>query len=90
MLWKACLQILLEISIHLDAFQVHTIFSPKIFSCVIPRLYTKFQCLTMPGTGQKVCSGGGGGWVVFKAITRLSYYNVTTRLADLVGLCWLK
>ena len=21
---------------------------------------------------------------------RLSYYNVTTRLADLVGLCWLK
>ena len=23
-------------------------------------------------------------------ITRLSYYNVTTRLVDLVGLCWLK
>ena len=22
-------------------------------------------------------------------LTRLSYYNVTTRLADLVGLCWL-
>ena len=22
--------------------------------------------------------------------TRLSYYNVTTRLVDLVGLCWFK
>ena len=22
--------------------------------------------------------------------TRLSYYNVTTRLVDLIGLCWLK
>ena len=22
--------------------------------------------------------------------TRLSYYNVTTRLVDLVGLCWMK
>ena len=29
------------------------------------RLYTKFQCSTMPGTGQKVCGvvgGGCGGW----------------------------
>ena len=25
-----------------------------------------------------------------KYLTRLSYYNVTTRLVDLVGLCWLK
>ena len=25
-----------------------------------------------------------------KDITRLSYYNVTTRLVDLVGLCWFK
>ena len=23
-----------------------------------------------------------------KSLTRLSYYNVTTRLVDLVGLCW--
>ena len=34
----------------------------KLFNCVILRLYTEFQCPTMPGTGQKVC-GGGGGWV---------------------------
>ena len=38
----------------------------KLFSCVILRLYTEFQCPTMPGTGQKVCGGwwvgGGGGW----------------------------
>ena len=33
----------------------------KLFSCVILRLYTEFQCPTMPGTGQKVC---GGGWMV--------------------------
>ena len=31
------------------------------------RLYTKFRCSTMPGTGQKVC-GVGGGVVVFKPI----------------------
>ena len=35
----------------------------KLFSCVILRLYTEFQCPTMPGTGQKVCGGGGGGCV---------------------------
>ena len=34
----------------------------KFVSCVILRLYTEFQCRTMPGTGQKVC--GGGWWVV--------------------------
>ena len=27
----------------------------KLFSCVILRLYTEFQCPTLPGTGQKVC-----------------------------------
>ena len=27
---------------------------------------------------------------VFEVNTRLSYYNVTTRLVDLVGLCWFK
>ena len=33
----------------------------KLFSCVILRLYTEFQCPTMPGTGQKVC--GEWWWV---------------------------
>ena len=31
------------------------------------RLYTEFQCSTIPGTGQQVCGGVGGvggvGWV---------------------------
>ena len=31
-------------------------------SQVVLMLYTEFQSSTMPGTGQKVC--GGGGWVV--------------------------
>ena len=36
----------------------------KLFGCVILRLYTEFQCLTMHGTGLKfVVGGGGGGWV---------------------------
>ena len=29
-------------------------------------------------------------YVMFESVTRLSYYNVTTRLVDLVGLCQLK
>ena len=33
----------------------------KLVGCVILRLYTEFQCPTMPGTGRKVCGGGGGG-----------------------------
>ena len=33
----------------------------KLFSCVILRLYTEFQCPTMPGNGQHVCGVGGGG-----------------------------
>ena len=41
----------------------------KLFRCVILRMYTEFQCPTMPGTGQKVC--GGGGWVC-KPIIMLS------------------
>ena len=37
----------------------------KLFGCVTFRLYTEFKCPTMPGTGQKVCGGdGGGGWLV--------------------------
>ena len=39
-------------------------FFNKLFSCVILRLYTEFQCLTVPGTCQKVCGGGGWWWVV--------------------------
>ena len=30
------------------------------------------------------------GFFLFLSLNRLSYYNVTTRLVDLVGLCWLK
>ena len=29
----------------------------KLFSCVILRLYTEFQCHTMHVTGLKVCGG---------------------------------
>ena len=40
------------------------------------RMYTTFQCSTMPGTGQKVCGGGGFVWwwwvVVCKPILVLS------------------
>ena len=48
-------------------------FLQKLFIYVMLRLYTEFQCSTMPGTGQKVCGGGwvGGGWV-FKPILVLS------------------
>ena len=35
-------------------------FKKKLFIHVMLRLYTEFQCYTIPGTGQKVC---GGGWV---------------------------
>ena len=41
----------------------------KLLSCVILRMYTEFQCPTMPGTGQKVC---GGWWWVCKPIIMLS------------------
>ena len=34
----------------------------KLFNFVLLRLFTKFRCLTMPGTCQQVC--GGGWWVV--------------------------
>ena len=34
-------------------------FVKKMFIYVMLRLYNKFQCSTMPGTGQKVCGGGG-------------------------------
>ena len=44
-------------------------FIQKLFIYVMLRLYTEFQCFTMPGTGQKVC---GGGWVVCKPILVLS------------------
>ena len=37
-------------------------FLQKLFIYVMLRLYTKFQCSTMPGTGQKVCGGVVGGW----------------------------
>ena len=30
------------------------------------------------------------GFFLFLSLNRLSYYNVTTMLVDLVGLCWLK
>ena len=33
-----------------------------VYLCYANRLYAEFQCSTMPGTGQKVCDGGGGGW----------------------------
>ena len=47
------------------------IFLHKLFIYVMLRLYTEFQCFTMPGTGQKVC----GGWVVvvLKLIIVLSF-----------------
>ena len=42
-------------------------FLQKEFIYVMLRLYTEFQCSTMPGTGQNVCCGvvgvGGVGWV---------------------------
>ena len=39
-------------------------FFKNLFSQVILRLYTKFQCPTMPGTGLKVCVQWVGGGVV--------------------------
>ena len=39
-------------------------FFKKLFSCVILRLYSEFQCHTMPGTCQKVCVVSGWWWVV--------------------------
>ena len=35
-------------------------FFKKLFICIILKLYTECQCLTMPGTGQKVCGVDGG------------------------------
>ena len=40
---------------------VGVIFVMELFCYVMLMLYTKFQCSTMPGTGQKVCSGGWEG-----------------------------
>ena len=37
----------------------------NLFSQVIVMLYTKFQCLNMPGAGQKVCGGMVCGVVVW-------------------------
>ena len=34
-----------------------------VYLCYAKRLYADFQCSTMPGTGQKVCGGGGLGCV---------------------------
>ena len=39
------------------------LFLQKLFIYVILRVYFEFQCSTMPGAGQKVCGGGGGGVV---------------------------
>ena len=33
------------------------LFRDKLFIYVMLKLYTEFQCSTMPGTGQKVCGG---------------------------------
>ena len=35
------------------------IFFKKLFSFVILRLFTEFQCPNMPGAGQKVCGACG-------------------------------
>ena len=46
-------------------------------------LYTKFQCLAMPGTGLKVCVRVGGGVVVvwwFKPIIVLSLVKAEQQL----------
>ena len=33
------------------------LFRDKLFIYVMLKLYTEFQCSTMPGTGQTVCGG---------------------------------
>ena len=45
-------------------------FFKKLFIWVVLMLYTEFQSSTMPGTGQKVCCGGG--WVVVVVETNYS------------------
>ena len=72
----------------------------------IPEFVRKADVTTIyKGKGEKFDLGNDGGIFLvttFRSIlikliyndkyiiTRLSYYNVTTRLVDLVGLCWFK
>ena len=57
----------LDLEVSYSEGGIKKFFFKNLFRYVILKLYTKFQCPTVPGTGQKVFRGGDG-VVVYKPI----------------------